>query len=104
MNIKGEFGERGVTDRDSIPHTLVPSTQLPTLPGSHHLAVRNKHISYVPFALSSYCISYQLGRLDVRVMWIVLQPMRRLVSRLGHISVSIAAPHCDCCNPLWIRG
>ena len=94
MNIERELEEWSVTDRDSIPHTSVPSTQLPTPPGSHHLAVRNKHISYAPFVLSSYCLSYQLGRLDVRVMWIVLQPMRRLVSRLGYISVSIAAPHC----------
>ena len=104
MNIKGEFGERGVTDRDSIPHTLVPSTQLPTLPDCRHLAVGNKHISYAPFVLSSYCLSDLLGRLGVRVMWIVLQPMKRLVSRLGYISVSIAAPHCNCCNPLRLRG
>ena len=104
MNIEGGFEEWSVTDRDSIPHTSVPSTQLPTPPDSHHSVVRNKHISYVPFVLSSYCLSYLLGRLDVRVKWIVLQPMRRLVSRLGYISVSIAAPHCNCCIPLWIRG
>ena len=68
MNIERELEEWSVTDRDSIPHTSVPSTQLPTPLDSRHLAVRNRHISYVPFVLSSYCLSYLLGRLDVKVM------------------------------------
>lgn len=100
--IEGRVRKTSGTDKDNILHTLAPSTLLPTPPNSRHSAVRNRHISYVPFVLSSYCLSYPSDRLDVRVTWIVSQPMKRLVSRLGYISVRIAGTALCCCNPLRV--